>query len=76
MMAFLLNCLEGLEGRERTQWKGGVRKVWKTCSDTFFIAVFSYRFNETGENTRAVREVTNFSDSPVLQGIKPESNTF
>jgi hypothetical protein len=61
----------------QTNQQGGVRKVrpsvcWKTCSGTFIITVFSHRFNETGENTRAVQKVTrqrscrNFLDSPLL----------
>jgi len=42
-------------------------KFEKLVRTPSFIAVFSYRFKETGENTRAVREVTDFPDSPCIQ---------
>ena len=45
---------------------GGVSEKFQTCSDTFLVEVFSHRFNETGENTRAVWEVTNFPYSPLV----------
>jgi hypothetical protein len=49
---------------------GGVRKVGKLLRTPSLITVFSYYFAEIREKTKAVREVTNFSDTakPVFAG--------
>jgi hypothetical protein len=36
--------------------KGLSEKMRKTCSDSFFSAVFAYSFNETGANARDVQD--------------------
>jgi hypothetical protein len=54
---------------ENRGFPGLSEKARKTCSDSFFSAAFARvsekpRSSETGANARAVKEVSNFLDSP------------
>ncbi|MDR0503698.1 MAG: hypothetical protein LBH16_10310, partial [Treponema sp.] len=51
-------------------------KVGKLLRTPSLITVFSYYFAEIREKTKAVREVTNFSDSPAFRDKPRGMNPF